>query len=116
MSESTTERNAGAVSMGLVSIGEFGGCRGCRPRRCGCTTSSGCWPARVDAETGYRWYAARQLEQARLVASLRRVGVPRARIREVLALEPAAAAEEIRAYWAGAEAEHAAQRSWSAAW
>jgi DNA-binding transcriptional MerR regulator len=51
-----------------------------------------------------------QLDQARLVASLRRIGVPLARIRDILALEPAAAAEEIRAYWAGTEAEHAAQR------
>ncbi|WP_328912021.1 MULTISPECIES: hypothetical protein [unclassified Streptomyces] len=40
----------------------------------------------------------------------RRPGVPLARIRDILALEPAAAAEEIRAHWTEAEAEHAAQR------
>jgi DNA-binding transcriptional MerR regulator len=67
-------------------------------------------PARVDPDTGYRWYAATQLDQARLVASLRRIGVPLAQIRDIVALEPATAAEEIRAYWAGTEAEHAAQR------
>jgi DNA-binding transcriptional MerR regulator len=67
-------------------------------------------PAAVDAETGYRWYADTQLEQARVVASLRRIRVPLARIRDMLALDSATAAEEIRAYWAGTEGEHAAQR------
>jgi DNA-binding transcriptional MerR regulator len=67
-------------------------------------------PAEVDAEAGYRWYADTQLEEARVVASLRRIGVPVARIRDMLALDPATAAEEIRAYWAGTEAEHAAER------
>lgn len=38
-------------------------------------------PARVDPETGYRYYAAERLEQARLVAWLRRLGMPLARIR-----------------------------------
>ncbi len=54
-------------------------------------------PAEVDAETGYRWYADTQLEQARVVASLRRIGVPLARIRDILALDSATASEEIRA-------------------
>lgn len=67
-------------------------------------------PARVDPDTGYRYYAAGQLEQARLVAWLRRLGMPLARIREVRALEPAAAAREIRAYWAQVEAETAQRR------
>ncbi|MEZ0114198.1 DNA-binding transcriptional MerR regulator [Catenulispora sp. EB89] len=67
-------------------------------------------PDRVDAETGYRWYAVAQLDQARVVALLRRIGVPLARIRDMLALDPAGAAEQIRAYWTGVEAEHAAQR------
>ncbi|MFD8841544.1 MerR family DNA-binding transcriptional regulator, partial [Streptomyces pseudogriseolus] len=35
-------------------------------------------PARVDPDTGYRRYAPQQLEQARLVAWLRRLGMPRA--------------------------------------
>ena len=33
-------------------------------------------PERVDPDSGYRWYAAGQLEQARLIAALRRIGVP----------------------------------------
>jgi DNA-binding transcriptional MerR regulator len=33
-------------------------------------------PAGVDADTGYRWYAADQLPRARLIARLRAAGVP----------------------------------------
>ncbi|MFC8512110.1 MerR family transcriptional regulator [Streptomyces sp. NPDC057257] len=67
-------------------------------------------PARVDPGTGYRYYTPAQLERARLVAWLRRLGMPLARIREVCALAPADAAVEIRAYWAGVEAETAVRR------
>ncbi|MFH8391088.1 MerR family transcriptional regulator [Streptomyces sp. NPDC018036] len=71
-------------------------------------------PARVDPGTGYRYYAAEQLEQARLVAWLRRLGMPLARIRRVCALEPGPAAREIGAYWAGVEAETSARRDLAA--
>ncbi|GLP70328.1 hypothetical protein TUSST3_69490 [Streptomyces sp. TUS-ST3] len=71
-------------------------------------------PARVDAGTGYRYYAPDQLEQARLVAWLRRLGMPLARIRTVCALPPEAAAGEIRAYWAQVEAETAVRRDLAA--
>jgi DNA-binding transcriptional MerR regulator len=67
-------------------------------------------PDHVDAATGYRWYADTQLDQARVVALLRRIGVPLAQIRDMLALDPASAAEQIRDYWARTEMEHAAQR------
>ncbi|WP_329283330.1 MerR family transcriptional regulator [Streptomyces sp. NBC_01451] len=67
-------------------------------------------PARVDPDTGYRYYAVEQLEQARLVAWLRRLGMPLAHIRQVRALEPPAAAREIRAFWARVEAETATRR------
>jgi DNA-binding transcriptional MerR regulator len=49
-------------------------------------------PARVDPQTGYRSYAPGQLVVARLVATLRRVGVPLAGIRTVLAHRHDAAA------------------------
>ncbi|MEV0633896.1 MerR family transcriptional regulator [Streptomyces sp. NPDC050619] len=74
-------------------------------------------PARVDPHTGYRYYAVEQLEQARLVAWLRRLGMPLARIREVCevyALDPSAAAREIRAYWARVETETAVRRDLAA--
>ncbi|WP_405623357.1 MerR family transcriptional regulator [Streptomyces sp. NBC_00076] len=42
-------------------------------------------PAWVDPVTGYRWYGPEQLEEARLLARLRRAGMPLADIRLVLA-------------------------------
>ncbi len=42
-------------------------------------------PAVVDSATGYRWYAEHQLRSARLVAGLRRVGMPLAEITDLLA-------------------------------
>ncbi|NBM18614.1 MerR family transcriptional regulator [Streptomyces sp. GC420] len=42
-------------------------------------------PERVDPLTGYRWYAPAQREEARLLARLRRAGMPLADIRLVLA-------------------------------
>ncbi|MFC9132347.1 MerR family transcriptional regulator [Streptomyces sp. NPDC057099] len=74
-------------------------------------------PARVDPDTGYRYYAVAQLEQARLVAWLRRLGMPLAEIRRVgrlCAHDSTAAAREIRAYWARVEAETAVRRDLAA--
>ncbi|UNO44074.1 MerR family transcriptional regulator [Streptomyces sp. MST-110588] len=71
-------------------------------------------PARVDPVTGYRLYTPAQLERARLVAWLRRLGMPLARIREVCAYGPRGAAEEIAAYWAQVEADTAARRDLAA--
>ncbi|MFI6846016.1 MerR family transcriptional regulator [Kitasatospora sp. NPDC050467] len=45
-------------------------------------------PAWVDPQTGYRWYAPDQLADARLLCRLRRVGLPLAGIRAVLAAAP----------------------------
>ncbi|WP_308249994.1 MerR family transcriptional regulator [Sphaerisporangium fuscum] len=66
-------------------------------------------PAAVDAESGYRFYDPAQLEQARLIAWLRRLGMPLARIRRVCGLPPAAAAGEVSAYWEQVMAETAAR-------
>ncbi|MEV0146688.1 MULTISPECIES: helix-turn-helix domain-containing protein [unclassified Nonomuraea] len=97
--------------MGLVSIGEFARMSRLSPKALRLYDELRLLvPARVDPDTGYRWYAATQLDQARLVAGLRRIRVPLARIRDILALDTASAAEEIRAYWTEAEAEHAVQR------
>jgi DNA-binding transcriptional MerR regulator len=67
-------------------------------------------PARVDADSGYRWYAPEQLEQARLVASLRRLDVPLARIKVILGQGAAGAAEQVAAYWTQTETGHTARR------
>ncbi|MFE6764136.1 MerR family transcriptional regulator [Streptomyces sp. NPDC057689] len=71
-------------------------------------------PALVDPVNGYRYYDPAQVRAARLVAWLRRIGMPLARIREVIALEPGAAAAAIRVYWARVEAETAARRDLAA--
>jgi PPM family protein phosphatase len=55
-------------------------------------------PAAVDPSSGYRFYRPSQLERARLVAWLRRLGMPLARIREVCDLPPDAAARAIAGY------------------
>ncbi|MFI8881491.1 MerR family transcriptional regulator [Streptomyces sp. NPDC053813] len=72
-------------------------------------------PALVDPVNGYRYYAEEQVETARLVAWLRRIGMPLNRIKEVVALgDPGAAAASIRDYWAQVEAETAARRDLAA--
>lgn len=97
--------------MAMLSIGEFSRESRLSPKALRLYDELGLLvPAHVDAGTGYRWYAAEQVEQARLVASLRRIGVPLTKIRDTLALPSQSAAEAIRTYWADAEAEHAAQR------
>ncbi|MFI8203855.1 MerR family transcriptional regulator [Streptomyces sp. NPDC085937] len=69
-------------------------------------------PARVDADTGYRFYRAAQVERARLVALLRQLDMPLARIAEVVDADGGAAgAERLAAYWADVEARHAARRT-----
>jgi serine/threonine protein phosphatase PrpC len=64
-------------------------------------------PAAVDGESGYRYYDPAQLERARLIAWLRRLGMPLARIRVVCELPQAEAADEVAAYWAQVVAETA---------
>jgi DNA-binding transcriptional MerR regulator len=71
-------------------------------------------PAEVDPVTQYRFYDPAQLEQARLVAWLRRLGMPLATIRSVNGLPSAQAAAELAAYWEQVEAETAARRELAA--
>jgi DNA-binding transcriptional MerR regulator len=67
-------------------------------------------PARVDELSGYRYYEDAQLRQARLIATLRQVGVPLASVKELLELDPANLAEQVTAFWREAESRHAGQR------
>ena len=71
-------------------------------------------PAEVDPVSQYRRYDPAQLEQARLVAWLRRLGMPLAGIRAVSTLPRANAAAELAAYWDRVEAETAARRELAA--
>ena len=67
-------------------------------------------PAHVDEASGYRFYSPDQLERARLVAWLRRLDMPLARIAEVCDLSPADAAEAVAAFLAVAEADFAERK------
>lgn len=101
--------------MGLLTIGAFAKASRLSPKALRLYDELGLLtPARVDPVTGYRLYAPEQLEQARLVAWLRRLGMPLARIRHVCALDAGPAAEEVRAFWAQAEADTAARRELAA--
>jgi serine/threonine protein phosphatase PrpC len=97
--------------MALLSSGEFARSSGLSRKALRLYDELGLLsPARVDPHTGYRWYAPAQLEQARLVAWLRRLGMPLAAIRSVSTLPPALAAAELAAFWDRVEAETAARR------
>ncbi|MFF4491232.1 MerR family transcriptional regulator [Streptomyces sp. NPDC001544] len=68
-------------------------------------------PAHVDEASGYRYYRAEQTERARLVALLRQLDMPLARIAEVVEADRAEAAGLLAVYWAGVEARVAGQRT-----
>jgi serine/threonine protein phosphatase PrpC len=71
-------------------------------------------PVVVDPSNGYRRYAPGQLEQARLVAWLRRIGMPLAEITAVVELPGVQAAEAVRQYWQRVEADTDARRQLAA--
>lgn len=64
-------------------------------------------PSRVDEWSGYRYYAPSQLERARLVAWLRRAGMPLAQIGAALDAPPGEAAALVAAFLRVTEAEFA---------
>lgn len=95
---------------GLLTIGAFARASRLTPKALRLYDELGLLPpAHVDPASGYRFYRPEQLDQARLVAWLRRLGMPLARIRTVCALEPGAAAAEVAAYWADVRADTAAR-------
>jgi DNA-binding transcriptional MerR regulator len=67
-------------------------------------------PARVDSNSGYRYYDASQLDDARLVATLRQLEFPLAAIRELVATDPLDAADRIALRWREVENLHDARR------
>jgi DNA-binding transcriptional MerR regulator len=68
-------------------------------------------PARVDGHSGHRWYAPAQVARARLVGLLRQAGMPLARVREVVDLEPADRLAAVDRWWAGVEDDVAVRRA-----
>ncbi len=101
--------------MGLLPIGAFARAARLSPKALRLYDELGLLrPAFVDPASGYRFYDRAQLERARLVAWLRRLGMPLARIRVVCELAPAQAAREVAAYWSQVEADTASRRDLAA--
>ncbi|KAB1942831.1 MerR family transcriptional regulator [Micromonospora sp. ALFpr18c] len=104
------DRHEEDVDVGLVTIGAFARAAGLTPKALRLYDQVGVLaPAAVDPESGYRLYDPQQVPLARLVAQLRRIGMPLATIRAVCDLEPAAAADAITAYWRQVSADTAAR-------
>ena len=97
--------------MRLLTIGTFARAAGLSQKALRLYDGTGLLrPAHVDPATGYRYYAEGQLAEARLVAWLRRLGMPLARITELRDLPPAEQAGAVRAFRSERETAHAAWR------
>ncbi|HEX7161465.1 MAG TPA: MerR family transcriptional regulator [Trebonia sp.] len=94
--------------MKLLTIGEFARAARLSPKALRLYDELGLLrPYAVDKWSGYRYYTPGQLEKARFVASLRRLGMPLARIRKVVDLAPAEAAAAVTTFLRTTEAEFA---------
>ncbi|ATG55728.1 serine/threonine protein phosphatase [Brachybacterium ginsengisoli] len=90
----------------LLSIGELAATSGLSPKALRLYDESGLLvPRRVDPFTGYRSYGADQVGRARLIASLRGLGMGLARIGVLCDLDGDAAAAELRSWWRQEEAD-----------
>src|SRR5579859_2254885 len=100
---------SGGSHVDLLTIGAFARASRLSPKALRLYDSLGLLPpAYVDEASGYRFYRPDQLQRARLVAWLRRLGMPLARIGAVCDVArdaPDQAAAQIAAYWAETEAE-----------
>lgn len=95
----------------LMTIGDFARAAGLSPKALRLYDDLGLLvPTEVDRFSGYRRYAPSQLPRARLVATLRLLGMPLARITHVVDLSGGAAAQEVEAYWAQVEADTSTRR------
>jgi serine/threonine protein phosphatase PrpC/DNA-binding transcriptional MerR regulator len=95
----------------LLTIGEFARASRLSPKALRLYDSLGLLrPARVDEWTGYRYYSPDQLDQARLVAWLRRLDMPLAKIKEISGSPSAQVAAEVTAFVREAEADLAERK------
>jgi serine/threonine protein phosphatase PrpC len=98
------------MTVKLLTIGEFGRLAQLSPKALRLYDELGLLrPAKVDQWSGYRYYAPDQLERARLVAWLRRLGLPLAQIAAVLDA-PGEAAAAVTAFLRVSEAELAERK------
>jgi protein phosphatase len=96
------------VAAKLLTIGEFARLSRLSPKALRLYDELGLLrPCRVDEWSGYRYYAPSQLERARLVGWLRRLGMPLAQIGAVVESPPAEAAESVAAFLRVTKAEFA---------
>ncbi len=94
--------------MKLLTIGEFARAARLSPKALRLYDELGLLrPFRVDEWSGYRYYAPSQLERARLVAWLRRLGMPLAQIGAVVESPRAEAAAAVAAFLRVTEADFA---------
>jgi DNA-binding transcriptional MerR regulator len=94
-----------------LSIGEFARRSRLSPRALRLYDELGLLPpARVDDDSGYRYYTESQLDRAQLIAALRQLQISLADINVILSLEPDAAGERITQHWTAVAAQHAARR------
>jgi DNA-binding transcriptional MerR regulator len=99
------------VQLYLMSIGEFARASRLSPKALRLYDELGLLePARVDDDSGYRYYSATQLDGAWLIAALRQLQIPLAEIKWIVELEPDAAAERIGTHWNAIETQHTARR------
>lgn len=97
--------------MKLLTIGEFARAARLSPKALRLYDELGLLrPFRVDEWTGYRYYAPSQLERARLVAWLRRLGMPLAQIGAVVESPPPEAAASVAAFLRVTEADFAERK------
>lgn len=95
----------------LLTIGDFAREVGLTPKALRLYDDLGLVrPAEVDPVSGYRRYATGQLARARLVATLRLVGMPLARIEKVVDAPRVDAAREVESYWRQVEHDTATRR------
>ncbi|MFE9694945.1 MerR family transcriptional regulator [Micromonospora sp. NPDC005806] len=96
--------------MELLTIGAFARAARLTPKALRLYDEQGLLPpAAVDPHSGYRYYRPAQLDRARLIATLRRAGMPLAEIRTVCGLAAEAAAEAVDAWWRRVSADTAAR-------
>ncbi|MDH4989213.1 MerR family transcriptional regulator [Aminobacter anthyllidis] len=67
-------------------------------------------PVHIDPQTGYRYYASSQAPRARLISRLRRLGLPIARVTQLLELTPEARVVELQS-WLSAQNDRLADQA-----
>jgi PPM family protein phosphatase len=96
------------VAVELLTIGEFARLSRLSPKALRLYDELGLLrPFRVDKWSGYRYYAPSQLDRARLVAWLRRLGMPLTQIGAVVESPPAEVAASVTAFLRATEAQFA---------